>query len=93
MAKYSDFFSTSECRDLLFHVQEHQLTIPEIKAFLRDQRLIFLGFANPPAQTYRARFPDPAMTDLDNWHTFETDNPKTFVNMYQFWIQKPAPLV
>ena len=36
VAKYSDFFTTSECRDLLFDVQEHQLTIPQIAAFLRE---------------------------------------------------------
>jgi SAM-dependent methyltransferase len=39
-----DFFSTSACRDLLFHVQEDQLTLPEIKAFLSQNRLEFLGF-------------------------------------------------
>ena len=30
----TDFFSTSECRDLLFHVQEKRLTIPELKSFI-----------------------------------------------------------
>ena len=30
----SDFYTTSECRDLLFHVQEHATVLPEIKAFL-----------------------------------------------------------
>ena len=51
--------------------------------------LTFLGFAGPAAQAYRARFPDdPAMTDLDRWHAFETENPMAFVNMYQFWVQK-----
>jgi len=90
VAKYSDFFTTSETRDLLFHVQEYQYTIPQIKAFLADHKLAFLGFANAPAQAYRARFPDDqAMTDLDRWHAFETEHPKIFVNMYQFWLQKP----
>ena len=47
--------------------------------------------ANQPAPAYRGRFPDdPAMTDFDNWHVFETENPLTFLNMYQFWLQKPA---
>jgi len=35
VAKASDFFSTSECRDLLFHIQERRLTIPQIKSFIR----------------------------------------------------------
>jgi tetratricopeptide (TPR) repeat protein len=91
VTQYPDFFTISECRDLLFHVQEHQLTIPEIAAFLRANALTFLGFANAPTQAYRARFSaDPAMTDLACWHAFETENPLTFVNMYQFWVQKPA---
>src|SRR5262249_11511412 len=34
ISRFSDFYSTSECRDLLFHIQECRLTIPEIKTFL-----------------------------------------------------------
>jgi len=86
-----DFASTSACRDLLFHVHERQLALPEIDAFLLDQGLSFLGFelGSQVAETYRARFPnDPAMTRLDSWHQFEVDNPHTFAGMYQFWIQK-----
>jgi hypothetical protein len=28
------------------------------------------------------------MTDLDRWHTLETEHPDTFSSMYQFWVQK-----
>ena len=87
-----DFFSTSACRDLLFHVQEHQLTLPEIKAFIGENRLEFLGFelAGHSLEDFRRRFPaDTTMTDLDLWHTFETENPLIFAGMYQFWIRKP----
>jgi len=91
VADYSDFFTTSECRDLIFHAQEHQLTIPEIKSFLQENDLHFIGFTGQAAQLYRRRFPeDKAMADLDRWHLVENENPKAFVNMYQFWIQKPA---
>ena len=86
-----DFFSTSACRDLLFHVQEHQFTLPEISAFLNQNHLQFLGFETQGRvrQSYRCRFPDDqTMTDLSRWHIFETENPATFVGMYQFWIQK-----
>jgi SAM-dependent methyltransferase len=90
VTNFSDFHTVSECRDLIFHAQEHQLSIPEIKTFLHDHALTFLGFANP-SPGYRVRFPDdPAMTDLDCWHQFETENPLTFVGMYQFWVQKAA---
>jgi tetratricopeptide (TPR) repeat protein/2-polyprenyl-3-methyl-5-hydroxy-6-metoxy-1,4-benzoquinol methylase len=90
--RFEDFYTTSECRDLLFHVRENQMTLPMIKDFLQESRLIFLGFSGLAAEAYRVRFPnDRAMTDLDNWHAFECDNPLTFVGMYQFWVQKPAP--
>ena len=35
----NDFFTMSECRDMLFHVMEHQFTIARIKAFVAEQRL------------------------------------------------------
>jgi SAM-dependent methyltransferase/Tfp pilus assembly protein PilF len=89
--RYDDFFTIGECRDLLFHVQEHQFTIPEIKDFLAESPLRFLGFAGPVTRAYRNRFPeDRTLTDLDRWHLFETENPMAFVNMYQFWVQKRA---
>ena len=53
VTRYSDFFTTGECRDLLFHVQEHQFTIPQIKDLLAENGLTFLGFAGPVAQAYR----------------------------------------
>jgi len=94
VTELSDFFSTSTCRDLLFHVQEHQLMIPEISAFLNQNRLEFLGFNNLPdhvLQNFRRRFPDDkTMTDLNHWHSFEMENPVIFAGMYQFWIQKHA---
>ena len=85
------FFSTSTCRDLLFHVQEHQFTLPEIGSFLCQNRLEFLGFDLPGGmlQNFRRRFPnDRTMTDLALWHTFETENPSIFAGMYRFWIRK-----
>ena len=39
-----DFFSLSECRDLLFHVQEHRFMLPQIEAALKVLKLKFLGF-------------------------------------------------
>lgn len=89
IAGFSDFFSTSECRDLLFHVQEHQFSIPQIADFLREAGFTFLGFETPARSSYLRRFPeDRAATNLANWATFEAENPATFATMYQFWIQK-----
>jgi tetratricopeptide (TPR) repeat protein/2-polyprenyl-3-methyl-5-hydroxy-6-metoxy-1,4-benzoquinol methylase len=92
LTKTADFFSTSECRDLLFHVQEHRLTLDQIESFLAEFGLDFLGFELDPRvrHQYRLRFTgDPSGTNLRNWTRFEADNPKTFAGMYQFWIQKP----
>jgi tetratricopeptide (TPR) repeat protein len=86
-----DFFSLSACRDMLFHVQEHRLTLPQISRFLDENGLKFLGFEIEPAviQRYAERFPqDFAGTDLALWHQFEEENPDTFSAMYQFWVQK-----
>jgi len=91
--KFKDMFSTSECRDLLFHVQEQRMTLVDIEAFLRENKLTFLGFdidANI-IQAYKQRFPgDRAATSLEQWQSFELDNPNTFSAMYQFWIQKAS---
>ena len=86
-----DFFSVSECRDLMFHIQEHRLTLPEIAAFLAENNLQFLGFDIDlqTCRNYARQFPgDIAMTDLAQWHRYETDNPRTFLKMYQFWVQR-----
>jgi SAM-dependent methyltransferase len=90
VAKAGDFFSTSECRDLLFHIQERRLTIPEIKPFLAENDLKFIGFEFAPQvmQHYRNMFGDRLMRDLDRWHAFEMERPDTFAGMYQFWVQK-----
>jgi tetratricopeptide (TPR) repeat protein/SAM-dependent methyltransferase len=87
----ADFYSLSGCRDLLFHVEEHRLSLPEIAAFIAHTDLAFLGFDvdNAALTRYAARFPqDGAKTDLGCWHRFETENPETFAAMYQFWVQK-----
>jgi tetratricopeptide (TPR) repeat protein/2-polyprenyl-3-methyl-5-hydroxy-6-metoxy-1,4-benzoquinol methylase len=94
IARSTDFFTTSECRDLLFHVQEHRTTLPQVKAFLAASNLSFAGFvANPTAlRAFTARFPAPeALTDLDSWHAFETEFPETFAAMYLFSVRKGAP--
>jgi hypothetical protein len=91
VASYADYFSISECRDLLFHVQEHQLSIPEITTFLSENNLKFIGFelALPMLAHYRSCFPqDRAMNDLACWEAFETQNPAAFAAMYQFWVQR-----
>ena len=93
LTSVADFYTTDDCRDLLFHVQEHRMTLPEIKSFLMANDLEFVGFALDAStrQRFAARFPEPvALTDLDCWHAFETEMPQTFAGMYQFGIRKRA---
>ena len=87
-----DFYVMSECRDLLFHVQEHRFTLPGIKDLLAALGLRFIGFLLDPqtVRAYRTRFPhDPSLSDLDAWDAFEAQFPDTFMGMYCFWVQKP----
>ena len=92
LTKSEDFYSTSTVRDLLFHIQEHRFTIPEISNMLKNLKLEFLGFdiPNPSVKNeYSKTFPnDKQNISLENWHQFELDNPNTFGAMYQFWAKK-----
>src|SRR5262249_17294051 len=93
VARFSDFFSASECRDLLFHVQEHQFTLPEIANFLAENNLEFRGFANPhDIEKFKLRFPEEEASDLGRWHVLETENPDTFQEMYQFQIMQNSTM-
>jgi SAM-dependent methyltransferase len=93
VAERDDFFTLSECRDLLFHVQEHRMMLPQIEAFVVGNGLEFGGFfvdAGTRAR-FTARFPQPhAALDLGCWHAFETQAPGTFAGMYQFSVRKRA---
>lgn len=89
--RFSDFWSMSGCRDLLFHVMEHEFTIPQIKAFLDANGLMFLGFEQlQPGvlEQFQRQFPSASQRDLAAWHDFEQANPLSFINMYLFWVQK-----
>lgn len=92
ITKMMDFYSLSECRDLLFHVQEHRFTLLQIKDILATLNLDFLGFDFEDQtihKKYQAAYQDDTtMTSLSNWHAFETQNPDLFLGMYQFWCQK-----
>jgi 2-polyprenyl-3-methyl-5-hydroxy-6-metoxy-1,4-benzoquinol methylase len=92
MPPLADFSSTSGCRDLLFHVMEHQFTIPQIRKFLDAHQLTFLGFSQLQHDVYRQfgqLFPaDGAARDLASWEAFEQMHPLTFRGMYKFWVQK-----
>ena len=86
----SDFYSLSMLRDLLFHVQEHQFNIPQIKDCLDELGLKFCGFENKNiVKEFKQTNPEPDdIFELDKWHYYEEANPMNFMGMYQFWCQK-----
>lgn len=90
LRQFRDLYNVSECRDLLFHVQEHHYTLPMIADLLHELGLRFLGFLSLDCeQDYRRRFPDdPEMTSLQHWHQYEQDHPDTFAGMYNLLVQK-----
>jgi len=92
--KSKDFYATSSCRDLLFHEQECQFSLPELTALLEKLNLRFLGFHSLDEKYlagYRSIYPeDSFLTNLDNWHQFESKYPDTFAQMYQFHCLKAS---
>ena len=90
--RFTDFYSLSELKDLLFHVQEHRFTIPQIQDCLSELGLKFCGFASaktvPHFKQTNTGADDPY--NLEKWQAYEEANPRTFAGMYQFWCQKIA---
>ncbi|MDC3272255.1 tetratricopeptide repeat protein [Hyphomicrobiales bacterium] len=87
---FGDFFSLSEFRDLIFHVQEHRFTLLQIKSCLNELGLNFCGFADKDTDYRFREFHGEGsdICDLVLWHEFEESHPDTFKGMYQFWCQK-----
>jgi len=92
LVEFRDFYCLSECRDLIFHVQEHRFTLPQIAAALDELSLDFLGFEMRDQGLMRefvSANPEPGATrSLTAWHEFECAHPETFRGMYQFWCRK-----
>jgi ubiquinone/menaquinone biosynthesis C-methylase UbiE len=87
-----DFYTTSACRDLLFHYQEHRFTVPQLDRSINDLHLKFLGFMFNDTKVmnmWHQRFPgEQDLTNLLLWDQFETLYPDTFAGMYKFFCQK-----
>ena len=85
-----DFFSLSTIRDLIFHVQEHRFTLPQVQNCLDELGLKFCGFENRGLVSYLKELhgEEVDICDLGSWHELEQSRPNTFAAMYQFWCQK-----
>lgn len=104
LRSYHDFYYMDELRDMLFHVQDNEFTIPKIQDHINRLGLSFLQFNPPnykkniftlPTMTrYRRMFADdPHALKLENWKVFEEKYPDTFTEMYSFWCEKPNAAV
>ena len=87
---FSDFYSLSELKDLLFHVQEYRFTVPQIKVHLDKLGLKFCGFETKEIVSHfqQTNTEKGDLYDLNRWQAYEESNPRTFGRMYQFWCQK-----
>ena len=88
----ADFFSLSTLRDLIFHVQEHRFTIPQLRNCLDELGLVFCGFEfgnKTIEREFQLDFGDKDdLYNLEKWNVYEKGNPHSFAEMYQFWCQK-----
>lgn len=94
VARFTDFYSISECRDLLFHPCEHRYRLPQVRDLIEGAGLALLGFELKPAQraAFARQYPDPAsLADLGAWEVFEQRQPDAFADMYTFWVRGAAP--
>mgnify|MGYP003391871877 CR=1 FL=1 len=93
VARWRDFYIMSDCRDLIFHVQEHRFTLPQIQECLKELGLTFRGFVNvmaPQLEAYKKKYPgEIPSADLEKWHILEQENPEVFHSMYRFHCSKP----
>ncbi len=74
-----DFYSMSGTRDLLFHVQEHNFTVPEIVSLIGQSglRIVRFGAASDQKARFHAMgYPDDG--DLNAWAAAEEANPGLF---------------
>ena len=90
VSNFPDFYSLSELRDLLFHVQEHRFTIKKIRSYINKLGLVFLGFEDTYVlDRFRKTYDQiDDLYNLDKWEDFERNNSRIFSGMYQFWCKK-----
>lgn len=95
ITKSNDFYSMSNCRDLIFHEQEHQFTPTKIARLLANNKLEFIGML-PTTSALKAFENKLGLNSLqnkntlENWDKVEQDNNDIFAGMYQFYCRKQS---
>tara|TARA_B100001758_G_C18402580_1_gene609930 strand:+ start:89 stop:2215 length:2127 start_codon:yes stop_codon:yes gene_type:complete len=91
--QYTDFYTSSEFKDLLLHEQEHFISIPELKNLI-SKNFIFLGFhlkdnvKHKIIDLYNKTNQPINFTSLDFFNNLEEEFNDLFDNMYNFFIMK-----
>ncbi len=90
----TDFYSMSNCRDLIFHEQEHQFTTDKISNLLTKNQLDFVGMlpttmAKQVFDEYVGELSSSTNT-LHNWEIAENNQHNIFEGMYQFYCRKQS---
>ena len=87
-----EFHTLSNCRDLLFHVNEHRFTLAAIRGALEELELVLVGFdlerLHVPAHVHDRLRLDRAVADFAALERIEEAHPRAFLSMYRFWCQK-----
>ena len=89
----ADFYSMSNCRDLIFHEQEHQFTPTKIAELLSANQLDFVGMlpTTSALQAFEQQIGNLSQQNsLENWGKVEQEQQDIFAAMYQFYCRKQS---
>lgn len=94
---FKDFFTLSDLRDLIFHVQETTYTISEIRKIMDDLDLELDFFKMPNQQLklyFIEKYGEAALPGtLDQWDALEKEKPYIFSEMYNFVCHKKGDTI
>ena len=92
------FFEKKSLKKFLNPMHKSLIDIREIKNIINTNKLEFIGWSdfNPNRKfkkiifdLYSTNYKDDFLKkNLDNWNTFEKENPIIFSTRYKFWIRK-----
>jgi SAM-dependent methyltransferase len=88
-----DFYSTSGCRDLVFHAHERTFTLIEVAVMVDALDLKVLKVDSQPLflRAFRERFGEKTdTTNLSRWHTLEQERPAMFSSLFSLWLGRAS---
>ncbi len=90
VTRWRDYYSMSMVRDLIFHVQEHRYTFPQLDDMFKRHGLAFVDFSfifPDVLANFLRKHPGPEnYRNFELWDAFERKHPESFASMYQLWV-------